>query len=224
MFFDSMKEIPRIATRANCSIFVVPPDAKLNIKATLTLTPEAEKSKTRIISAERLRDFLNFTDKKLTSDQFFVIREAEKMSEVVQNIFLKTLEEPKDFCHFVLTSENPTELLPTIRSRTQIFIPRSANQLEKAPNYSKKIMGLAKELIAAKTIDLPQVANKIASSKPQPRQTALDSTSAAIEILYKSYLKTGNQIFLTKLPKFRHLHRALEQNGHIKLHIVASLC
>lgn len=85
-------------------------------------------------------------------------------------------------------------------------------------------MGLAKELIAAKTIDLPQVANKIASSKPQPRQTALDSTSAAIEILYKSYLKTGNQIFLTKLPKFLHLHRALEQNGHIKLHIVASLC
>lgn len=224
MFFDSLKEIPHIAERTSCSIFVVPPETKMGIKATLTLAPEAEKSKTRIISAEKLREFLSFTDKKLTSSHFFVIHEAEKMSEVVQNIFLKTLEEPKDFCHFVLTTENPAGLLPTIHSRAQIFIPRTTNQLEKAPNYSKKIMGLAKELISAKTLDLPKIASKIATSKPQPRQTALDSTGAAIEILYKSYLKTGNRVFLTKLPKFLQLYRALEQNGHIKLHIVASLC
>lgn len=224
MFFDSFTEIPKIAKRTSCTIFVVPPETELGIKATLTLEPEAEKSKTRLISADSLRDFLSFTDKKLTSDQFFIIREADKMSEVVQNIFLKTLEEPKEFCHFVMTTNDPAKLLPTILSRAQVFIPRMADDFDKAPDYSKKVMGLAKELISAKTLDLPKIAAKIATSKPQPRQTALDSTSAATEILYKSYLKTGNRAFLAKIPKFMQLHQALQQNGHIKLHIIASLC
>jgi len=224
MFFDSLTDIPKIAGRTSCAVFVVSPETKLGIKPTLILEPEAEKSKTRMISADSLREFLSFTDKKLTSDQFFIIKEADKMSEIVQNIFLKTLEEPKDFCHFILTTENPAELLPTILSRAQIFIPRLAGKFDQAPNYSKKIMGLAKELISAKTLDLPKIATKIAASKPQPRQTALDSTGAAIEILYKSYLKTGNKAFLAKIPKFLQLHQALQQNGHIKLHIVASLC
>lgn len=224
MFFESEREIPKIAKRTNCTIFVVPPETKLGVKATLTLEPEAEKSKTRIISADKLRDFLSYTDKKMTNSQFFVIKEADKMSEVVQNIFLKTLEEPREFCHFVLTTENPAELLPTILSRAQVFIPRKQNNLDEAPNYSKKIMGLAKELIAAKPLDLPKIATKISTSKPQPRQTALDSAGAAIEILYKSYLKTGNHAFLAKIPNFLQLHKSLQQNGHIKLHIIASLC
>lgn len=224
MFFDSEKDIPHIAKRTSCAIFVVPPETKLGIKATFTLEPEAEKSKTRMISADNLREFLSYTDKKLTSDQYFVIKEADKMSDIIQNIFLKTLEEPKDFCHFILTTKNPAKLLPTILSRAQLFIPRETGKIDAAPNYSKKIMGLAKELISAKPLDLPKIADKIAKSKPQPRQTALDSTGAAIEILYKSYLKTGSRAFLSKIPKFLDLYQSLQQNGHIKLHIVASLC
>lgn len=224
MFFDSLAEIPQIAARTSCAIFVVPGETNLRIPATLVLEPEDTKSKTRLISAEALREFLSFTDKKLTNSHYFVIKDADKMSEVVQNIFLKTLEEPKEFCHFVLTTENPASLLPTILSRAQVFILRPTSQLDAAPSYNSKIMNFAKALIAAKTLDLPDIAAKIAASKPQPRQTALDSTGAAIEILYKSYLKTGNRAFLLKIPKFLQLYQALEQNGHIKLHIVASLC
>lgn len=224
MFFDSMEEIPQIAARTSCAIFVVPGEADLKIPATLVLEPEDAKSKTRLISAEALREFLSFTDKKLTDSHYFIIKEADKMSDIVQNIFLKTLEEPKEFCHFVLTTENPASLLPTILSRAQVFIPRTNGRLDAAPNYSSKIMNFAKTLIAAKTLDLPNIAAKIATSKPQPRQIALDSTGAAIEILYKSYLKTGNRAFLSKIPKFLQLYEALQQNGHIKLHIVASLC
>lgn len=43
----------------------------------------------------------------------------EKMSEVCSNKLLKLIEEPYDDCKFLLVSDNPKALLPTILSRTQ---------------------------------------------------------------------------------------------------------
>lgn len=48
-----------------------------------------------------------------------VIHEADRLNEQAQNAFLKTLEEPPPKCMFILTTANPSELLPTIRSRCQ---------------------------------------------------------------------------------------------------------
>ena len=48
-----------------------------------------------------------------------VIHEADRLNEQAQNAFLKTLEEPPEKCMFILTTANPSELLPTIRSRCQ---------------------------------------------------------------------------------------------------------
>lgn len=122
------------------------------------------------------------------------------MNEAAQNAFLKTLEEPKDFCHFVLITEQPTALLPTILSRAQVFFLRTENPLDTAPAAKEKIMALAKRLVAASPKDLPEIALEITKSKTEPRATALAVTSTTIELLYKSYFKTGNQKFLTKLP------------------------
>lgn len=49
----------------------------------------------------------------------FVIQEAERMGIPAQNKFLKTLEEPPGNSIFILITENPDQLLPTIRSRCQ---------------------------------------------------------------------------------------------------------
>ena len=46
----------------------------------------------------------------------------------------------------------------------------------------------------------------------------------AIEILYKSYYKTGKDVFIKKLPKFLTAYENIDKNGHVKLHIVADLC
>lgn len=48
-----------------------------------------------------------------------VFEDADRMNEVAQNHFLKTLEEPRSETTFILVSEHPRRLLPTIRSRCQ---------------------------------------------------------------------------------------------------------
>lgn len=50
-----------------------------------------------------------------------VVAEAEQMNEAAQNALLKTLEEPPEYAHFILTTTNPNGLLPTIRSRSQFL-------------------------------------------------------------------------------------------------------
>ena len=49
----------------------------------------------------------------------FIIQDAERMREPAQNHLLKTLEEPVGKSVFILVTEHPQWLLPTIRSRCQ---------------------------------------------------------------------------------------------------------
>lgn len=223
MFFEQISEIPQIATKTSCAIFVVAPETKLNLKNPLYLQPDPNKT-TNLITVEQIRDFTAQTANRESSDRFFVIAPADAMNEAAQNAFLKTFEEPRPYCHFVLLTEQPTLLLPTILSRAQIFFPKTTGTLDLPPQAKSKNLEFAKQLIAAQPADLSKIAAEIAKTKVQPRQQALDITAAAIEILYKSYFKTGNPKFLTKLPNFLELHKNLNQNGHIKLHLVADLC
>lgn len=67
-----------------------------------------------------------------------VIERAESMNEHAQNALLKTLEEPPGPAHFILLSESPEQLLPTVRSRVQkLFFaqagrPAAADETEEA--------------------------------------------------------------------------------------------
>lgn len=51
----------------------------------------------------------------------FVLLGIQNMSEISQNALLKILEEPPENVLFVLTTVSAAALLPTVRSRTQIF-------------------------------------------------------------------------------------------------------
>lgn len=223
MFFDNLSDISKIAAKISCSIFAVPPSTKLNLKNALTLEPSDDK-KTLLISVEQLRDFLSLTNNIETTERYFIIRPADAMNEAAQNAFLKTFEEPKSHCHFILLTEQPSALLSTILSRAQVFYPRQTGILDTPPAAKDKILTQAKRLIATQPIDLPAIAADFTKSKTQPRQQTLEIISAAIELLYKSYFKTGNAKFLTKLPNFIQLYDNIANNGHIKLHLVADLC
>ena len=212
MFFEKISEIPKIASKVNCSIFVVPPDTKLKLKNPLYLRPDTDK-KTEVISVESLRDFISLT-----------VSPADAMNEAAQNAFLKTFEEPKPHCHFILLTMQPNALLPTIRSRAQIFQLKQLGLVDAAPKAKEKTILMAKKLISAQPRDLPAIAAELAKNKTQPRQQALSVIGTAIELLYKSYFKTGNAKFLARLPNFLNLYDHLSKNGHIKLHIVADLC
>ncbi len=223
MFFENPSDVSSIATRTSCAVFVVSPDTKLNLPHPLYLRPD-ESKKTNIITVEQLRGFIALTNNLQTSDRYFVITPADAMNEAAQNAFLKTFEEPKAHCHFLLLTESPNSLLPTILSRAQIFFLRRANVLDSAPRAKDKELALAKRLVSAAPHDLPTLALELTKNKTQPREQALNVVATAIELLYKSYFKTKNPKFLSKLPNFLTLYDALSQNGHIKLHIVADLC
>lgn len=223
MFFEKISEIPKIASQVSCSVFVAPISTKIKLPQALYLRPSEDKT-TNIISVEQLREFLEFTNNRETKERYFIITPADAMNESAQNAFLKTFEEPKPHCHFVLLTEQPNSLLPTIRSRAQIFYLKQTNTLSLPPQSKEKVITAAKKLISATPRDLPELAAELTKSKTQPRQQTLEIVGTAIELLYKSYFKTKNSKFLNKLPNFLTLYDNIEKNGHIKLHIVADLC
>src|SRR5260370_38093215 len=51
--------------------------------------------------------------------RIFIVEDADTMNDQAANALLKTLEEPPPTSHLILTTSNPTALLPTIRSRCQ---------------------------------------------------------------------------------------------------------
>jgi DNA polymerase III subunit delta' len=53
--------------------------------------------------------------------RFFIVDEAERMTEEAANSLLKTLEEPPPSSHLILITAFPERLLKTIRSRCQAF-------------------------------------------------------------------------------------------------------
>lgn len=222
MFFDDPSQIPAIAARTSCTIFVVPATTKIKLPQALVLEPTDPK-KNNFIGVEQIREFIALANNKETRERYFIIRPADAMNEAAENAFLKTFEEPKPHCHFVLFTEHPAALLPTILSRAQVFYLRSRGQLEATPEANAQTLILAKQLIAASDRDLPALADQIAKMRPSARECALDITAAAIELLYKSYFKTKNEKFLAKLPNFLQLYENLSDNGHIKLHLVADL-
>ena len=86
----------------------------------------------RELKVEGIRDLISRSNFKPFSAnaKVFVIDEAERMNDIAQNAFLKTLEEPLGRTVFILISSSPQQLLPTIRSRVQTlhFAPGSRDQ------------------------------------------------------------------------------------------------
>ena len=96
-----------------------------------TVTPEAKTSTSvPTISVEPIRELYTQTRAKLDGPHFVIIDDADAMNHVAQNALLKLLEEPNESIHFILTSHTADKLLPTIRSRTQVYNVPGINELE----------------------------------------------------------------------------------------------
>lgn len=217
MFFNSADEIGGIAARCGTAIFVVSSDVEVEIKNALVLQPEDKK----VITIEQVRGVLARLSVRQMTDLFVVIRPAEALGEEAANALLKSLEEPGEKVHFVLVTDAPSALLPTILSRASVYMLKSGS--DDGIKADDKVKDVAKRLLVAKGADLVSVAEEIAKKKDGVRAYALSVVGVAIEMLYKSYFITGKEAFLKKLPKFLETYEALARNGHIKLQIVAGL-
>ena len=219
MFFNSVDEIANIALKVGCAVFVVPSNKEVAIKNTLILAPDTKS----VITIEQVRDVLARLSVRQTSDVFILIRPAEALGLEAANAMLKNLEEPGEKVHFVLVTDAPSQLLPTILSRSAVYFLKEARSLDSAVEADKKVLDVARRLVVAKPTELPALAEEISKKKEGVRVYALAVLGAAIEILYKSYFKTEKDVFLNKSPKFLACYEASSTNGHVKLHLVADL-
>lgn len=94
------------------------------------ITPEKKE-----ITIHQIREINNFLKYRPLEGKFklILIKNAEKMNLEASNALLKSLEEPPPYAIFILITENSTQLLPTIVSRSQIvrFRPLSKKSVLK---------------------------------------------------------------------------------------------
>ena len=104
----------------------------------------------QIIKTERIRELVGqFSQSGIESQcQVFIIEQADKMHLNAANSLLKVIEEPQSEVYIFFLSNDEDKILPTIRSRTQIFQFKKQEvnlifQLEKLGLVKKKARLLA---------------------------------------------------------------------------------
>ena len=104
----------------------------------------------QIIKTERIRELVGqFSQSGIESQrQVFIIEQADKMHLNAANSLLKVIEEPPSEVYIFFLSNDEDKILPTIRSRTQIFQFKKQEvnlifQLEKLGLVKKKARLLA---------------------------------------------------------------------------------
>jgi len=90
-----------------------------------------EKRDIRIDTVREIERFIRFRPLE-AAYKVIIIQQAEKLNPEAGNALLKSLEEPPSYVIFILITENPTQLLPTILSRSQIvkFRPLSEKTIK----------------------------------------------------------------------------------------------
>lgn len=220
MFFGKIDDIAKIAKNVGASIFVVPGEMRVDLRNSFLLEPVGKS----VITIEQVRGIMGKISMKQTNDIYIVIRPAEQLGEEAANALLKQLEEPREGVHFVLITDNPSQILPTILSRAALYYLNTRWQLDSEIVGSDKDKMLAKKLMVAKADELVDIAEEIGKKKEGVRAYAMNVLGIAIEMLYKTYLITGKEVFLKKIPNFLQAYDGIRRNGHVKLQIVSNLC
>ena len=239
MFFDNLENLPDIAKKSGFSIFIIGNDiidsinpSKKHIKTAINSAPFSfppnsfylfpEKG---TIKVDQIRSLESEMLNKEVETRFFIIKHADTMNEQAENASLKLLEEPKENCHLVFLASDPTAFLPTILSRASLYVLKTENPLEAPPSVDEEILKNAKLLLSSSTRETLNLVNTWTDKKgKKTRGEILQILSTAIELSYKSYLKTEKPGFLKKLPSFLKTYDNIKGNGHIKLQLVANLC
>ena len=220
MFFDDLKQIPEIAVRRGTSVFVVPADLPVEISGAIVLEPEEKIT----ITIEQVRKIMLGLALRQTSERMVVIRPADALGVEAANALLKNLEEPGEKVHYLLITDSPARLLPTILSRAGVYFLRTERGSDTEIVAEETSKAMAKQLIAGRPDDLIKVAETITKKKPSARWDALAVLGLTIEMLYKSYYLTNREVFIKRLPAVLKAYENISKNGHIKLHLVADLC
>ena len=104
----------------------------------LVVEPEEEGKMIRVDTVRQLADFMGQTAQQ-GGRKVVILHPAEAMNLNAANALLKSLEEPSAETYLLLVSDQPSRLLPTIRSRCQV-------QTLAAPDQAQAMAWLAQHL------------------------------------------------------------------------------
>ena len=221
MQLSNADQVSDIARRAGFAIFELPDaDFATILPNSLHIKPLADKN---VINIDQIREIMPLVQGRQSADFSIVIENAELMNEPAANAFLKALEEPNDFVHFVFLVRSSARILPTIKSRAQNYYLASTAKLADPLSQDSTIVDLAKRYIACPVAGLPKLAAEIAKDKTDARARAITVVDCAILILYKSYFATGNPRFLERLAALTACQEILGAGGNIKLQLVNAM-
>ncbi|MFZ1945274.1 MAG: DNA polymerase III subunit delta' [Acidobacteriaceae bacterium] len=98
---DADRKDTRILIQTHPDVLVVPPDPPQNL-----------------VKVSQVRSLIHNAQRAPSEgkDKIYIFPTAKFMNEAA-NSLLKVLEEPPEYAHLLLLAENPSDLLPTIRSR-----------------------------------------------------------------------------------------------------------
>lgn len=220
MFYNSDEELEKVLKNAGTCIIAEKSSEKLEKLLKNAIVVEDK-------TADGIQEIIDMTTTKAIKPRFFIFKDANKLSNICQNRLLKLLEEPKENYHFILQTSSPEALLPTIRSRAFIYAPLRLNTLETPPEAEKEVFELSKRLLIADTAGIIGIAEEIGKKKfkesSERRDFTLKVLETTIELAEKSYYKTEKEVFTKKINGLIIAHKAIFENGNLKLQLVANL-
>ncbi|MCL1839479.1 hypothetical protein FWF89_00550 [Candidatus Saccharibacteria bacterium] len=215
MFLKNTDKTLQIIEKFHFIIFELPDSDFPSIPKAINITPNDKNN----ITIEDIHDIEQIVRTKQSSSFIITVSHADHMTEQAQNCFLKLLEEPGDHIHFAFFTQHLNQLLPTIRSRAQIFQQKSNIKIDSPLQHDQEIITLAKQYISSTPRQLASFSQTLAKN----REKALEMLDVSIELLYKSYFKTGNPKFLDKLANLAKTYDNISKNGHVRLQLVAGM-
>lgn len=114
----------------------------------LVVGPEEEGKVIRVDTVRQLADFMGQTAQQ-GGRKVVILYPAEAMNLNAANALLKSLEEPSPETYLLLISDQPSRLLPTIRSRCQVQTLAAPGQAEAMAWLAQRLPELSDEQHAA---------------------------------------------------------------------------
>ena len=152
--------------------------------ADLTILEKPEDRQTIVVDQiDELARTLSF--KPVGQRHVVIIKNAQQMSTIVQNKFLKNLEEPNSEAVIMLLTDKVDELLPTVKSRCTAFYLEDAKE-EENPALAKAAESLIRLSLEKSTFYKKKAAlEPILSNKDEVRVLGLEFLN-----IYEDRLRT----------------------------------